>query len=285
MPSPALAARRALPALAAVALLLAPLAPAMSQQPSAGQPGTAGARNAPRPRPEDTEVWSPVPPVVTPGPWMPTPPPSDAIVLFDGRSLDEWVNVNDGRPATWTVAGDVLTVHKPSGNIETKRRFGSYQLHLEWRIPAGMTETGQARGNSGVFLASTGKGDEGYELQVLDSFENTTYVNGQAGAIYKQAAPLANAMRRPGEWNVYDITWTAPRFRQDGSLEAPARVTAFHNGVLIQDGFVLKGPTVYTGAPSYKAHGPSPIKLQSHGDPSPPISFRNIWVRELPASR
>jgi hypothetical protein len=207
------------------------------------------------------------------------PPPSDAIVLFDGRNLDEWVNTNDKQPARWTVAGGVLTVNKPAGNIETRRRFGSYQLHLEWRIPEGIPQTGQARGNSGLFLASTGPGDAGYELQILDSYNNGTYVNGQAASVYKQAAPLANAMRRPGEWQAYDVVWTAPAFNADGSLKSPAYVTAFHNGVLVQDHVALKGETVYIGPASYKAHGPAPIKLQSHGDPSPPISFRNIWIR------
>jgi hypothetical protein len=209
------------------------------------------------------------------------PPPSDAIVLFDGSNLNEWVSVRDKSPAGWTVADGVVTVHKPSGNIETKRTFTNYQIHLEWRVPEGTTGTGQARGNSGLFLASTGPGDTGYELQILDSYENKTYVNGQAGSIYKQHVPLVNAMRKPGEWNVYDVTWTAPTFNADGSLKSPAYVTAFHNGVLIQNHVALKGGTVYIGQPSYTAHGPAPIKLQSHGDPSPPISFRNIWVREL----
>jgi hypothetical protein len=143
---------------------------------------------------------------------------------------------------------------------------------------------GQGRGNSGLFLASTGGGDAGYELQILDSFANKTYVNGQAGSVYKQYPPLANAMRPPGEWQSYDIAWTAPTFNGDGSLKTPAYLTAFHNGVLIQNNVPLQGETVYRGRPGYKAHGPSPIKLQDHGDPSQPISFRNIWVRELPAT-
>jgi len=233
-----------------------------------------------KPKPEDTEVWSPVPRVVTPG-RTDAQPPSDAIVLFDGRNLEEWVSVNDHGPARWTVADGILTVNKPAGNIETKRSFTNYQLHLEWRIPEGITGSGQARGNSGVFLASTGNGDAGYEIQVLDSYHNKTYVNGQAAAIYKQYAPLVNAMRKPGEWNAYDIIWTAPTFHDDGSVATPAYVTAFHNGVLVQDHVALKGETLYIGAPSYKKHGPSPIKLQAHGDPSAPISFRNIWVRDL----
>lgn len=233
-----------------------------------------------KPKPEDTEVWSPVPRVVTPG-RTDAQPPSDAIVLFDGHDLDQWVSVNDHGPARWTVSDGILTVNKSAGNIETKRSFTSYQLHLEWRIPEGITGSGQARGNSGIFLASTGGGDAGYEIQVLDSYDNKTYVNGQAAAIYKQYAPLVNAMRKPGEWNTYDIVWTAPTFHDDGSVATPAYVTAFHNGVLVQDHVQLKGETLYIGAPSYKKHGPAPIKLQAHGDPSAPISFRNIWVRDL----
>jgi hypothetical protein len=233
------------------------------------------------PKPEDTEQWKPEPPVVTPGPHVSVAPPSDAVVLFNGKDLSEWTQTDKGGPAGWTVAGGVMTVDKKTGNIETRRRFGSYQLHLEWRIPKGITGTGQARGNSGLFLAATGAGDGGYELQILDSYKNGTYVNGMAGSIYKQRPPLANAMRAPGEWQSYDVIWTAPVFGADGSVTSPAKVTALHNGVLIQDGYVLTGETTYVGAPQYKAHGRSPIKLQSHGDPSAPISFRNIWVREL----
>jgi hypothetical protein len=231
-------------------------------------------------RPEDTEVWSPVPKVVTPG-RSDEAPPSDAIVLFDGRNLDEWVSVKDHGPAGWTVTDGVLTVNKSAGNIETRRSFTNYQLHLEWRVPEGITGSGQARGNSGVFLASTGPGDDGYEIQIMDSYQNATYVNGQAASIYKQYPPLVNAMRKPGEWNVYDVVWTAPTFHDDGTVATPAYVTAFHNGVLVQNHVALKGPTLYIGTPSYHKHGAEPIKLQAHGDPSAPISFRNIWVRPL----
>lgn len=234
-----------------------------------------------RPRPEETEVWEPVPPVVTPGEMGSIGAPSDAIVLFDGSNLDEWVSVRDKGPAGWKVVDGLMVVEKPAGNIETKRSFGSYQLHLEWRVPEGTTETGQSRGNSGLFLASTGNGDAGYELQILDSYQNETYVNGQAGSIYKQFAPLVNASRPQGEWQSYDVLWTAPTFNDDGTVRTPARVTAWHNGVLIQNNIELKGETVYIGQPRYRAHGRAPIKLQSHGDPSPPLSFRNIWVREL----
>jgi hypothetical protein len=253
---------------APLALILDPLALRAEQQ-------TA------KPRPEDTEIWTPEPKLVTPGAAAGAAP-SDAIVLFDGRNLDEWVSTRDKSPAGWTVADGVITVNKKAGNIETKRRFKNYQLHIEWRIPVDIDLQGQSRGNSGLFLASTGAGDAGYELQILDSYENKTYVNGQAGSIYKQAIPLANAMRKPGEWQVYDVIWTAPVFNADGSLKTPASVTALHNGVLIQNNFALKGETLYIGQPSYKPFDGAPIKLQSHGDPSKPISFRNIWIRELP---
>ena len=233
-------------------------------------------------KPQDTEVWTPVPPVVTPGAALGAAP-SDAIVLFDGKDLSEWVSVRDKSPAGWKVEDGVMTVEKSRGNIETRRDFGDYQLHLEWRIPEGITGSGQYRGNSGLFLASTGTGDRGYEIQILDSYQNETYVNGQAGAVYKQHPPLANAARPPGEWQTYDIVWHAPRFSEDGSLAAPARVTVIHNGVLVQDDAAFAGETVFIGKPEYKAaHGRLPIKLQAHGDPSAPISFRNIWVRELP---
>jgi hypothetical protein len=233
------------------------------------------------PKPEDTEQWQPEPKIVTPGADA-TAPPSDAIVLFDGKNLDEWVSAQDrSAPAKWTVEGGILTVNKPAGNIETKRMFHNYQLHLEWRIPENVTGSGQLRGNSGVFLASTGSNDGGYELQVLDSYNNKTYVNGQAASIYKQSPPLVNPNRKPGEWQTYDIVWIAPVFNADGTVKAPAYVTVFFNGVLVQNHFELKGETRYIGTPFYKKFDGAPIKLQAHGDPSPSISYRNIWVREL----
>ena len=233
------------------------------------------------PKPEDTEVWQPEPKVVTPGTDCGTAP-SDAIILFDGKSLNEWVSAQDrSAPAKWIVANGVVTVNKAAGNIETRRAFKNYQLHMEWRIPENVTGSGQLRGNSGLFLASTGPDDAGYELQILDSYNNKTYVNGMAASIYKQSIPLANSMRRPGEWQVYDVVWTAPIFNADGSLKSPAYATAFLNGVLVQNHFELKGETRYIGQPFYKRFDRAPIKLQAHGDPSPPISFRNIWVREL----
>lgn len=230
---------------------------------------------------EKTEVWKPVPAVVEPGEYVKAPAPSDAIVLFDGQNLDEWEMVGDGSEAKWIVEDGVMTVNKKTGNIQTKREFKDYQLHLEFKIPEDISGSGQGRGNSGVFLAGVGGGDGGYELQVLDSYENETYVNGMVGSIYKQATPLANAARKPGEWQTYDVVWKAPRFKEDGSLATPAMVTVVFNGVVVQNNFELKGETVFIGEPFYRAYDKAPIKLQSHGDPSEPISFQNIWVRDL----
>jgi hypothetical protein len=255
------------------ALLCAATIVAQAQQP-------APTSSAPKPKPEETEVWTPVPPVVTPA--DNGAPPSDAIVLFDGKNLDEWVAVKDKSAAQWDVHDGLATVKKSGGNIETRRSFKNYQLHVEYKIPESITGSGQARGNSGVFLASTGPGDDGYELQVLDNYNNATYVNGMAGSIYKQAIPLANACRKPGEWNVYDVVWTAPTFNDDGSVKTPAYATVLFNGIIVENHFELKGQTLYIGKPFYKKYDKAPIKLQAHGDKSEPISFRNIWVRELP---
>ncbi|HEY1869700.1 MAG TPA: DUF1080 domain-containing protein [Chitinophagaceae bacterium] len=233
-------------------------------------------------KPEATEFYRPVPPFVTPGKSF-ADAPSDAIILFDGKNLDSWESANDTtKPADWIIDNGELTVNKKGGgSIQTKQKFLDYQLHVEWKEPIDIEGKGQARGNSGVFLASTGPGDNGYEIQVLDCYNNTTYVNGQTAAVYKQGIPLANACKKPGEWQTYDIVWTAPRFDASGNLTDSARVTVFHNGVLVQNDFKLRGVTRYIGLPYYRAHGASSIKLQSHGDPSKPISFRNIWVRPL----
>jgi hypothetical protein len=251
------------------------ICPAAQNPPAAASDPNAG--------PEAPEQWEPVPAVVSAG-VTDSAPPSDAIVLFDGRNLDQWVSTNDHSPAKWKVESGTITVDKSAGNIETRQSFRNYQLHLEWRIPKNITGEGQHRGNSGLFLASTGPDDAGYEIQILDSFKNKTYVNGQAASVYKQSPPLVNSSREPGAWQSFDIIWTAPTFTADGTLTSPAYVTVFHNGVLVQNHVRLSGETTYRGAPKYKPYKDAPIKLQAHGDPSPPISFRNIWVRKLPAA-
>lgn len=220
--------------------------------------------------PKDTEVWEPEPEVVTPGS-TPNAPPADAIVLFDGKSLDNWVS-HDGKAPGWTVRDGAMTVAKGTGDIKTKQTFGDVQLHIEWRTPAKVEGEGQGRGNSGIFFC------EKYELQVLDSYNNRTYSNGQAGSIYKQAIPMVNASRPPGEWQAYDVVFIAPRFKKDGSLETPGRITVFQNGVLIHHYTEIKGTTEYIGKPKVVAHGEGSLRLQDHGNPT---SFRNIWVREL----
>ncbi|KXU36633.1 large, multifunctional secreted protein [Cephaloticoccus primus] len=229
----------------------------------------AQARAAAQPRkPADSEVWEHVPVhVATP----PNAAPSDAVVLFDGTNLSEWES-ETGRPAPWHVADGVLTVVPGSKGIRTKRSFCDIQLHIEWRIPnEPQSNRSQNRGNSGVFL------QERYEVQILDSYENPTYSNGQAAAIYKQAIPLVNASRAPEEWQTYDIIWKAPRFSKGGGLISPARITVLHNGVLVQNDIVIAGRT-NAAEPSYTPHGCAPLFLQDHGSK---ISFRNIWVREL----
>ncbi len=219
-------------------------------------------------KPEETEVWEPEPRVVS---TYPDKAPSDAIVLFDGTSLDQWVGRKDS-PAEWIVADGAFTVVKGKGEIRTKQEFTDYQLHVEWRSPTEIEGKGQGRGNSGVFMQGR------YEVQVLDSYNNRTYSNGQAASLYKQRIPLVNATKPPGEWQTYDIIWTAPRFNADGILISKARVTVLHNGVLVQNNVELDGPTEYIGIPKYQAHGPGPIVLQDHGNP---VSFRNIWIRPL----
>jgi len=217
-----------------------------------------------------TEVWEPVPPVITPGDG--TNPPSDAIFLFDGNDLSNWQH-EDGSPAKWLVEEGAATVVKKAGNIFTKQAFGDCQLHVEWRTPLKVEGEGQGRGNSGIFLQRR------YEVQVLDSYNNRTYSNGQAGSLYKQHIPLVNACRAPGEWQTYDIIYTAPRFSEDGTVEKHAYVTVLHNGVLVQNHVELKGPTVFIGQPKYQKHPlKEPLMLQDHGNP---VSYRNIWIREL----
>jgi hypothetical protein len=237
-------------------------------------------------QPEMTEYWEPVPKLVDPGPYTMVKAPSDAIILFDGKDLSKWKS-RDGSDAKWKVEDGAITVVKGTGDITTRQKFGDYQLHIEWKVPEDIQGQSQARGNSGVFLQDMSDDLKlpgyWYEVQVLDNFNNATYVNGQAGSIYKQNPPLANVMRKPGEWNVYDITYTAPRFNDDGSLFSPARVTVYHNGVLVQNNFSIRGHTAYIGHPRYLApHGKAPISLQDHGDPSKAISYKNIWIRELP---
>jgi hypothetical protein len=242
------------------------------------------------PPPELTEYYSPVPPVVSaPAGGV----PSDAIVLFNGTSLENWEPAKAENPM-WRVENGAMVVvsgkasaeqaaqtaatpgRRPDskyGGIRTKRDFADVQVHVEFRTPAEVKGKGQGRGNSGIFLMGL------YEVQVLDSFDNPTYVNGQLGSIYKQRPPLVNPARPPGEWQAYDIVFVAPRFAADGSLASPARLTVFLNGVLVQHDVVLTGPTEYRGQPKYFPHAARlPLELQDHGNP---VAFRNIWVREL----
>jgi hypothetical protein len=249
----------------------------------------------PKMTPEMTEFYSPLPRIVAPGKSasdIPVPAPSDAIILFNGTDLSQWQRVadqeiplqgndtskiisSDGEPAMWTVKDGVLTVNKSAGDIRTKLSFGDFQLHIEWRIPEGIHGKGQSRGNSGIFLQGI------YELQILDSYNNETYVNGQSGSIYKQTAPLVNAMMKPGEWNIFDVIYIAPTFREDGTYRTSPTVSVLHNGVIVQNHTMISGTTPYIGLPKVRPHGKGPIRLQAHGDQSEPISFRNIWIREL----
>jgi len=224
-------------------------------------------------KPEMTEIWDPEVPVITPGE-KPMDAPSDAIVLFDGTDLGrEWTN-GDGAEPGWTVEDGCATVKAGTGVIKTKRVFGDVQLHIEWRTPSEVKGESQGRGNSGIFL------QELYELQVLDNYNNRTYRNGQAGSFYKQHAPLVNACKGPGVWQTYDIIYTAPRFNEDGTYFTPPTVTVLQNGVLVQNNVKLRGPTEYIGIPEYsiKKHDKGSIVLQDHGNP---VSYRNIWIREL----
>lgn len=218
-----------------------------------------------------TEVWNPVPAVIQPGKTA-SDAPSDAIILFNGKDLSAFTG-GQGNKVVWDIENGAMTVKPGSGSIFTKQEFGDCQLHIEWSTPSVVKGEGQGRGNSGIFLMGR------YELQVLDNYKNVTYSNGQAGSIYKQFIPLVNACRPPGEWQTYDIIFTAPKFSSNGRLKSPARITVIHNGVLVQNNTTLLGATEFIGTPRYKQHKTKePIMLQDHGDL---VSFRNIWIREL----
>ncbi len=219
-----------------------------------------------------TEDWEPQPAVVTAGVGANmVAPPSDAIVLFDGKDLSEWQK-RDGSDAGWEVSDEILSIVPHSGPIVSKRKFDDCQIHLEWMIPVGTTGESQQRGNSGIYIAQR------YEVQILDSYNSQTYVKGQAGSIYKQHAPLVNACKPQGEWNTYDIIYTAPRFKKDGTVRDYAKITVLHNGVLVQNDATVFGGTSYTDLPTYSEHGAAPLQLQDHSNK---ICYRNIWVREL----
>jgi len=225
-------------------------------------------------KPEETEYYEPKVAVVTPA--KNNAPPSDAIVLFDGSSLDNWISAKDSTSAApWHLNKDgSMTVADKTGDILTKQKFGDMQLHIEWRSPLPAQRDNQNRGNSGIFLNGI------YEIQVLDQNDNPTYVNGQVGSIYKQGPPLAMASVPTGEWNVYDIIYHMPEFNANGGKIKSGTVTVIHNGIVIQDHTEIKGTTPYIGWPKNPVHGKGPIKLQDHGDDSR-VSYRNIWVREL----
>lgn len=226
------------------------------------------------PPPELTEVWGPLPPLVSaPANGV----PADAIVLFDGKDLSSWEPLRPGEPSWKIEAGAMVIVPDPKPcDMVTKQKFGDVQLHIEFRTPAKIEGAGQGRGNTGVYFMGL------YEIQILDSIDNPTYVNGQAASIYKQFPPLVNASRRAGEWQAYDVVFIAPRFAADGKLLSPARMTAFHNGVLVQYDAQLRGPTVFQGQPKYAPHAAElPLLLQDHRNP---VAFRNIWIRRLKLS-
>ncbi len=222
--------------------------------------------------PKATEFYEPVPPKVKPGTIL-GEAPADAIVLLGkGADLSEWTSVKDGSDANWTKEGDVIVVKPGAGAIQTRRKFGDVQLHVEWRSPSEPEKQGQGRGNSGIFLQNR------YEVQVLESEGSDTYTNGQAGSIYKQTPPLVNALRPQGEWQSYDILYNAPEFSKNGILTRPAYVTLLMNGVVVLNHFEIKGPTEYIGLPHYVPHGDDVIQLQDHGNL---VAYRNIWIREL----
>ncbi len=258
-------------------LLLTVVATAIATAAFAPQDPQPGYRDTPR-LPDGWRVHDadrPRPPVVDPGPApAPVAPPADAVVLFDGKNLDAW-RCRDGA-AKWTIADGAMQVNG-TGTIETTATFGDCQLHVEWAAPNPAKGDSQHRGNSGVFLFGR------YEVQILDSFENVTYADGQAAALYGQKPPLVNACRPPGEWQSYDILFRAPRFAGDGSLASPARVTVLHNGVVVHLDEPMLGQTAHKALAKYARHGETgPIQLQDHGDP---VRFRNIWVRPLQLER
>lgn len=234
-------------------------------------PATAQEIDRSKGDPKLSEYYDPAAPLVTPGKTS-QDPPSDAIVLFDGKDFNNWESERKN-PIQWTLENGAMVVKGGTGGIRTKQGFGDCQLHVEFRTPAVVKGDGQGRGNSGIYLMNR------YELQVLDNYNNKTYVNGQAGSIYKQLPPLVNACRPPGEWQTYDIIFTAPRFHEDGRLKSQARITVIHNGVLVQNNATIWGGSEYVGTPVYRKHGDrEPIYLQDHGNPT---AFRNIWVRDL----
>jgi len=229
--------------------------------------------------PRSTEWYTPVPPKVQPGN-APGQPPADAIILFDGKDLSKWESANRDtiqRPPV-KIEGGVMYLGSGTGNIRTKEYFGDCQLHIEFKSPPAKEykeqHKGQHRGNSGIIMQSR------YEIQVLDGDDNPTYVNGMVGSIYKQSAPLVNAYTKNGEWQVYDIYWKAPVFNGDGTVASPAIATVVLNGIVIQNNFVLKGGTPFTGLPVYTPHGRMPLLLQDHNDGTS-VAFRNIWIRNL----
>lgn len=230
------------------------------------RPGYTDTPNIPGSRWKVHDSTRPYPEVVTPAAHGAAP--SDAIVLFDGSDLDAW-QANDGAAPGWKVADGFMEVAQ--GGIKTKQAFGDCQLHIEWAAPTELEGAGQGRGNSGVFFM------ERYEIQVLDSYENPTYPDGQASSLYGQFPPLVNASRPPGEWQTYDIVFTAPRFEGE-RLITPAKVTVFHNGVCVHHARELHGPTAHKTTRGYEPHGEAALSLQNHGNP---VRYRNIWIREL----
>jgi hypothetical protein len=232
-----------------------------------------------KPKPEDTELWDPEPKTVTPG--IENSAPSDAIILFDGKDLSKWKNARGGGDASWIINDDNSMTVTRNGGIETLEEFGSVQLHIEWKTPLKMEGKGQGRGNSGIMFQRR------YEVQVLDSYNNRTYSNGQAASIYKQYAPLVNASKPPGDWQTYDIIFMEPEFNEIGIMTKRGRLTVFHNGILVQNNIEILGTTEYIGMPKIGKNEISgymgketnkAIYIQDHGNP---VSYRNIWLRKL----